>query len=441
MLNPFYQASPFERFRTFQRVKISKADSFYTHFLTYYLKEDFTMKSEMKQLSTAPHPQSGISYSLSRFYRGATCKVLLTFSILGLMLMIFFGCGEGKTPVEEVDDNSQTQAMQDALLVSSVQVANNVKSAETAVAVDKYLTAQDARTASDVMKPVRLAPAAPAGDGEAEEADDDEASLIAIVNVKLNLDGSVTLTKSDGSTVTVKLNLLNGSLTVKNTNGQDAHVIIKGDAVEVIDAQGTAVVTFQNKNRAQVTFESGQTFTIDASQGRKLRVTTDTGITVQVKVPKRGKVVIQDSTNLETEVNAQADGVFQVSHPSPNAQTQVVTIVTLSGQGRTEVKGHGKGHGSEKASVKATVENKGGSKAVVRHEDKAESEIEIEVEDEDTVKVKVEGEAKAKITIEVRPGGTFEVHHEDGTTTQVEAHADGTFTVTTQEGAKIKVNL
>lgn len=402
------------------------------------------MKSKMKQFQTDPHPRSGISHSLSQCYQGSIYKIVLTVSTVGLIVMIVFGCGEGPPPVKEVDDNSQTQAMQDALLVSSVQAANNVKSAETAVAVDKYLTAQDARTASDAMKPVRLALAAPAGDdegdGEAEGADDDETSLIAIVNVKLNLDGSVTLTKSDGSTVTVKFNL-NGSLTVKPPNGQDAHVIIKGDAVEVIDAQGTAIVTFQNKNRAQVTFESGQTFTIDASQGRKLRITTDAGITVHVKVPKRGTVVIQDSTNLETEVNAQADGVFQVSHPSPNAQTQAVTIVTLSGQGRTEVKGHGKGHGSEKASVKATVENKGGGKAVVRHDAEAEPEIEIEVEDEDTVKVKVEGEAKAKITIEVRPGGTFEVHHEDGTTTQVEAHADGTFTVTTQEGAKIKVDL
>ena len=165
------------------------------------------------------------------------------------------------------------------------------------------------------------------------------------------------------------------------------------------------------------------------------------GLIVLVKIPQRGKVVIQDATQLETEVNAQADGSFQVSHPSQNAPIQSVTTVMLLGQGRTEVRGHGKGHDSGKRFAKAIVENKGRGKASVQHEAEAEQEIEIEVKDEDTVKVKVEGEKNAEVMIEVRSGETFEVHHEDGTTSQVEVHADGTFTVTTATGAKVHVEL
>lgn len=398
------------------------------------------MKTEMKQIQTVLDWRSRILHRLSRFYQGSTCQVLLTFSF-GLMLMMIFGCGEETTPVKEVND-SQAQAMQDALLVSSVQAAKDVKSAETAAAVDKYFIAQDAKSASAVMKPVRLAPAVhPEEDDEDDdEAEEGERDPVVLVDIKLNLDGSVTLIKSDGSTVTVKLNL-DGSLTVSSSTGQTAQVIIKRDEVIVIDAQGTAIVRFHPRHRAQVSFENGQTFTIDPSQGGMLQVTTDASIIVLVRVPQRGKVVIRDSTQLETEVDAQADGSFLVSRPSHNAQTQAVTTVMLLGQGRTEVRGHGKGHGSGKSFAKAIVENKGRGKAFVRHEAEVEQEIEIEVEDEDTVKVKVEGEKGAEVIIEVRSGETFEVHHEDGTTSQVEVHADGTFTVTTEAGVKVQVKL
>ena len=43
--------------------------------------------------------------------------------------------------------------------------------------------------------------------------------------------------------------------------------------------------------------------------------------------------------------------------------------------------------------------------------------------------VNVEGEKNTEVMISVRPREMFEVHHEDGTTSQLEIHTDGTFTL------------
>lgn len=379
-----------------------------------------------------------------------TSLIFSTLSTLGLTMLLvlgFFGCGEDVT--NPMKGSSQDRATQAAYMVSSLKAANDAKSAETADAVDKYMTAQDARRASDSKKPARMAP---------PQEDDENGEVLAIIDVKLNADGSVTLIKSDGSTAKVKFSV-DGSMIVENSSGTKSKVIVKdADEVIVSDIRGTATVKFQNKNKAEVTFENGQTFSINAAAG-KIEVTTDTGITLEVKIHRNGKFTIktkEKETDMDKEVEAQVDGSFHVRPAAnANAHAQAATQVSLElGHGLIEVKGHAKGRGNEEEGTKALVESKGEGQITVKHETKAEKEIKqevkIEVKDKDTVKVEMKeetkkgeakAEAKSEAIIEIRSGNNFEVHFKDGTTARVEANVDGSFTVTTSDGTKTKIEL